>query len=257
MRRVETTATVGVAIVAVLLWQAVVAIWDFSPLVLPGPLVVAEALVEMTVSGFLWPHLWTTLTEILLGFVLGVVAGVGLAMLLSRSASLMRIANPYIVASQAAPKLALAPLFAVWFGFGITSKVVITALIAFFPLFENALRGFSTADPDHEELFTVMRAGSTQIFVRLRVRTAMPYLLTGMRVAIVLSVVGAVVGEYVGANQGLGALVIATQGSFRTDQMFAVILVLTAIGVILYLLVEFLEKLYERVTYRTVREWAS
>ena len=249
-RAVEILASLLVLVAFFGIWIAVIEIWDMSALVLPGPVEVWDAGREMFSSGFIWVHLWTTLQEILLGFALGTVVGIGLAILLTQVPAFMRIANPYIVASQAAPKLALAPLFAVWFGFGMTSKVVITALISFFPLFENALRGFGTPDPDYDELFRMIRANRRQRFARLQLRTAMPYLLTGMRVAMILAVVGAVVGEYVGANQGLGALVIATQGSFRTDQMFAVIFLLTLIGVVLYMLIELLEWAYDRWTYR-------
>ena len=253
-RTTEAVASVLVLVGFFALWLGVIEIWDFSPLVMPRPMQVWHATWDMFASGFIWPHLWTTLQEIALGFALGTVVGIGLAILLTQVPAFMRIANPYIVASQAAPKLALAPLFAVWFGFGMTSKVVITALISFFPLFENALRGFGTPDRDFDELFTMLRANRRQRFARLQLRTAMPYLLTGMRVAIILAVVGAVVGEYVGANLGLGALVIATQGSFRTDQMFGVIILLTLIGVALYMLVELFEWAYERWTYREIED---
>lgn len=235
-------------------WVLVIRIWDFSPLVLPGPAAAWDALVEMFTSGFIWPHLSTTMQEIVLGFCLGSLVGIGLAVLLTQIPSMMRVLNVYIVASQAAPKLALAPLFAVWFGFGMTSKIVIAALMSFFPLFENAVRGFGTLDPDYDELFTMLKANRRQKFFRLQLRSAVPYLFTGMRVAVVLSVVGAVVGEYVGANKGLGALIITTQGNFRTDQMFALIFVLTAIGVLLYMLIEAFERIYDRWVYRVIEE---
>ena len=252
-RVLEGAATALVLVMFFAGWIATVEIGGFSPLVLPGPDRVGEALVELFSTGYIWPHLAITMSEIVLGFLAGSVLGLGLAILLTQVPALMRVLNIYIVASQAAPKLALAPLFAVWFGFGILSKVVITALIAFFPLFENAVRGLRSADADYEELFTMMKANRFQRFVHLQLRSATPYLFTGARVAVVLAVVGAVVGEYVGSNQGLGALVIATQGNFRTDQMFAVILVLTAIGILLYALVELAEKAYDAWTYRTRR----
>jgi NitT/TauT family transport system permease protein len=239
---------------AIGLWQLTIAVWDLSPLVLPSPEAVGQAFVEMFKSGVIWPHLLTTLQEIILGFAAGVVLGVGLAVLLTQVPPLMRIANPYIIASQAAPKLALAPVAALWFGFGITSKVVITALIAFFPLLENTIRGLTTSEPEYDELFTMMRASRRQKFLKLQIRSAMPYVFAGMRIAVILAIVGAVVGEYVGSNQGLGALVISTQGSFRTDEMFAVIILLTLIGIVLYKLAELAEYCYERWTYRSIGE---
>lgn len=249
-RRWESAASALLLLAFLGAWILIIKIWGFSPLVLPGPRVVWEAGVDMVTSGFIWPHLSVTMQEIVLGFCLGSAVGVGLAVLLTQIPALMRVLNVYIIASQAAPKLALAPLFAVWFGFGMTSKVVIAALMSFFPLFENAVRGFTTLDPDYDELFRLFKANRWQKLFRLQLRSAVPYLFTGMRVAIVLSVVGAVVGEYVGANKGLGALIITTQGNFRTDQMFALIFVLTAIGVILYAVIEALEWLYNRWVYR-------
>lgn len=256
-RRPRVTESIASALLLVAFfaaWIGVIRAWDFSPLVLPGPRAAWDAMVDMFGSGFIWPHLSTTMQEILLGFCLGSAVGVGLAVLLTQIPSMMRVLNVYIIASQAAPKLALAPLFAVWFGFGMTSKVVIAGLMSFFPLFENAVRGFSTLDPDYDELFRLLKANRWQKFFRLQLRSAVPYLFTGMRVAIVLSVVGAVVGEYVGANKGLGALIITTQGNFRTDQMFALIFILTAIGVLLYAAIEALEWLYNRWVYRVIEE---
>jgi len=231
------------------IWQAYIEVKDLSPLVLPGPLRVLQALEEMFRTGFIWVHLRITLTEIILGFLLGSAFGIGLGVLLVQSQVVMRIANPYIIASQAAPKLALAPIFALWFGFGMAPKIFITALIVFFPLLENTVRGLGQVDADKLDLFRVLRANRRQTFVKLRLPNAMPFIFTGMRVGIVLAVVGAVVGEYVGANRGLGALIIASQGNFKTSEMFAVIVVLTVIGVLLYRVVEFVEWIYLRWTY--------
>jgi NitT/TauT family transport system permease protein len=238
-------AVLSVVVFAILLlaWEAFVRLRGLSALVLPPPGAVARTLVEQLSSGQIWPHLATTLAEVLLGFALGTVLGIGGGALVAHSTLLRRVLSPYLVASQALPKLALAPLLVLWLGYDLTPKVVITALVAFFPLLENTVVGLNDVAPEKLELFRLLRASAWQTFTKLRVPTALPYIFAGLRVAIVLSVVGAVVGEYVGANRGLGALIIASQGTMDTPLMFAVLVLLTAIGIGLYLVVVLAERL--------------
>jgi NitT/TauT family transport system permease protein len=239
-----SSLALSVALLVVLLaaWEAFVRLRGLSPLVLPPPGAVFTKLVEQLANGALLPHTATTLAEILLGFALGSVLGVGSGALVAHSPLLRRVLTPYLIASQAMPKLALAPLFVLWLGYDLTPKVVITALIAFFPLFENTVAGLNEVAPEKLELFRMLRASAWQTFAKLRVPSALPYLFAGLRVAMVLSVVGAVVGEYVGANRGLGALIIASQGTMDTTLMFAVITLLTLLGVGLYLAVALVER---------------
>ena len=241
-RRGEQALVVFVFLVFLLLWTVYVKALGLSNLVLPTPWIVWDALVEGLVSGVLLGHLWVTLQEILLGFLMGSFLGVALGTLISHSELARRVLNPYLVASQAMPKLALAPIFVIWFGFGILPKVVITALICFFPLLENTVTGLKEIEETKLELFRMMTASNWQTFYKLRVPNALPIIFAGLRVAIVLSVVGAIVGEYVGANRGLGALIIATQGNFDTPVMFSVFVVLTVLGTLLYKGMEVLEK---------------
>jgi len=224
-------------------WYGLVQWRRLPPLVLPLPTAVATKLVANLLDGFLWPHLWVTLSEIVIGFVGGSVLGIGLGSLVALAPLVQRVLNPYIIASQAMPKLALAPLFVIWFGFGIFPKALIAALIAFFPLFENTLTGLSTVETDTLDLFRMLGASRWHVFLKLRLPNAVPYLFAGLRVAIVLSVVGAVVGEYIGANKGLGALIMASQGMMDTTLMFAVFVVLTLVGIVLYQLVVYGERL--------------
>jgi NitT/TauT family transport system permease protein len=198
---------------------------------------VAVTLGRHLADGFLWPHVWVTVQEIVVGFVGGSVLGIGLGSLVAVSPRVQQVLKPYIIASQAMPKLALAPLFIIWFGLGIMPKALIAALIAFFPLFENTLTGLRDVEAEAVELFRMLGASRWQLFLKLRLPHAVPYLFAGLRVAIVLSVVGAVVGEYIGASKGLGALIIASQGMMDTALMFAVFVVLTALGMLLYQLV--------------------
>ena len=236
----------GFLIVALLVWHGVVPWYHLPSLVLPTPWAVGSKLVDYLVDGSLWPHVWITLSEIILGFFGGSALGIGLGSIVALSPFLQRVLSPYIIASQAMPKLALAPLFVIWFGFGIQPKALISALICFFPLFENTLAGLRDVDRDEVELFRVLGASRWHFFLKLRLPSAIPYLFAGLRVSIVLSVVGAVVGEYVGASQGLGAMIIASQGMMDTTLMFAVFIVLTVMGIVLYQLLQLAERMVVR-----------
>ena len=223
-------------------WEVVVRLRGIPPLIMPAPTAVWESLVTHTRSGFLIRHLAVTLSEILLGFAAGSLFGIGLGIGVALSPLLRGILHPYVIASQAMPKLALAPIFVMWFGFGILPKVIITALIAFFPLFENTVTGLNEVEKDAMELFHALRASAWQTLCWLRLPNAAPYIVAGLRVAMVLSIVGAVVAEYVGANRGLGALIISSQGMLDTPLMFAVFVVLLLLGVVLYQAVVLLER---------------
>lgn len=240
----RTCLTVMVFLAVLLLWTAYVRVMRLSPLILPTPYAVWESLVENTLNGLLPLHAWTTLTEIILGFLLGSLLGIGLGVMTAQSDLMRAVLGPYILASQAMPKLALAPIMVVWLGFGIAPKVVITALVCFFPLLENTIIGLTSTNPHQLELFRALTAKSWQTFLKLRVPSALPVIFAGLRVAITLAVVGAVVGEYVGANRGLGALVIVMQGNFDTPLMFAIFVYLTVIGIVLYKMMQWLESTF-------------
>lgn len=239
-------ALLSIAVFAALLvlWTIYVRVTKLSPLILPTPYAVWLSLVENTRNGLLLEHSWTTLVETLLGFLLGSVLGIVLGVITAQNELMRAMLSPYILASQAMPKLALAPIMVVWMGFGIAPKVVIAALICFFPLLENTIIGLSSTNAHQLELFKALSASNWQTFIKLRVPSALPVIFAGLRVAITLAIVGAVVGEYVGANKGLGALVIVTQGSFDTPLMFAIFVYLTVIGIALYKLMEMLESTF-------------
>jgi NitT/TauT family transport system permease protein len=240
----QWTLTLAVFVAMLFFWWLTVKLLGLSTLVLPTPYDVLQALIDGTASGVLVMHMWVTLTEVILGFLLGCVVGVALGTIAAQSALIRTIISPYIVASQAMPKLALAPIMVIWLGFGITPKIVITALICFFPLLENTIIGLTSANPYQLELFRVLTASRWQTFWKLQIPNALPVIFAGLRVAITLAVVGAVVGEYVGANRGLGALIIASQGSFDTPLMFAVFVYLTVMGIVLYKIMELLESTF-------------
>ena len=223
-------------------WEAAVRVGHTSPLVLPAPSVIAQSLWQGLSSGYLWPHIMHTLTEVLLGLLLGASMGFVGGVLLGESARLRAVLMPYVVISQVVPKLALAPLFIVWFGFGTLPTVVMTALICFFPLLENTVTCMQQVDANKLELFRMLRASPWQTLWRLKLPAGLPNLMAGFRVAVVLAWVGAVVGEFIGASRGLGALIIAAQGSMDTPLMFAVLTVITVLGLTFYKMCEWLER---------------
>ena len=212
----------------ILVWHLIAA--GTTPLILPGPKDVFMRLFSYFVSGRVWPHLFMTTQEILAGFVLGSILGLGFGTLISESVIARKVIMPYIIVTQALPKFALAPMLVIWFGFGMAPKVIIAALIAFFPLVENTYMGLTTTPGSQLELFRALRASRMTTLLKLRVPHAIPAIFSGFRVALMLSLVGAVVAEYVGANQGLGALIIVSQGTLDTELMFVSFVILTVLG---------------------------
>ena len=225
----------------VLLWETAVLRAGVSEMILPAPSAIAAVLYDGLIAGFLWPHIWTTTSETLLGLFLGCSIGFLSGLILSENPKLRRILWPYILASQVVPKLALGPLFIIWFGFGITSTVIITALICFFPLLENTLTGLETAKREKRDLFRMLGASRLQTLIRLKIPTGLPMIMTGVRIAGVLALVGAVVGEFIGGNSGLGASIIAAQGMMDSALMFALFIVIAVLGLLVYHLTAALE----------------
>lgn len=234
---------VGLFVLMIAVWEGFVRSSGVSELVLPAPSVIWDTLWSGLVTGYFTKHIGQTLLEIVLGLLLGGLFGVLCGIGMGEWTWLRRLLSPYIVASQAVPKLALAPLFMIWFGFGTTPKVVITALISFFPLLESTVTAIHYVDPLKRDLFRVLGASRWQTLIRLKLPAGLPGILSGLRVAVVLAVVGAVVGEFIGGNQGLGALIIASQGMMDTPLMFAVLLLLTLLGMALYQIVIVIERI--------------
>jgi NitT/TauT family transport system permease protein len=211
-------------------------------LVVPSPTAVSEVLWSGLTDGFLWPHIWVTGVETALGFSVGCAIGFVIGVVLGEFAPLRRLIWPYVLASQVVPKLALGPIFIIWFGFGMTSTVIITALICFFPLLENTLTGLQSTTPEKRDLFRMLGATRPQTLLRLKIPTGLPVIMAGVRVAIVLALVGAVVGEFIGGSRGLGASIIAAQGMMDTTLMFALFIIIAVMGLAFYQLTILLEK---------------
>jgi NitT/TauT family transport system permease protein len=229
--------------VFVVVWKAIVEIGNYPPFILPPPEAVADRLVRAWRDGIMTPHAVTTLAEIGLGFALGAGAGLAIGYGLARSALVERLISPYIVAAQATPILALAPLLALWFGPGLTSKVVICGLIVFFPIAVSTMVGIRSVDAGLLEMARSFRATRRQVLTTLEVPAALPSILGGMRVGVTLAVVGAIVGEWAGAERGLGVLVNLSRGSlFDIPLMFATLVTIALLGIALYLVVVVLER---------------
>lgn len=246
------------SIASLLLFIIMLSLWEFAvvknqiqELILPKPTVILANLLSHLQSGYFNVHIKATFFEVFGGYMVGSFIGVGLGFLVSQSKIINEVLHPYIIASQAMPKIALAPLFTLWFGFGFLPKIIITALISFFPLFESTVTGLSFVDKDKLALFQSMRASSWQILLKLRLPTAIPYIFSGLRVAIVLAVIGAVVSEFIGANQGLGAVITTAQGMMDTPLMFSAFILLTVLGIALYQGIHLIETLFFKKYYFT------
>jgi len=223
-------------------WEYVVQQTGMSALVLPAPSAVMKTLWMTLSTGYLWPHIGVTLLEMWLGLLIGGTAGLVMGIALAECPWLDRILKPYVVISQVVPKLALAPLFVLWFGFGLVPTVVMTSLICFFPLLENTLTSLRQIDANRLQLFQMLGATRLQTLWRLKLPAGLPSILAGWRVALVLSLVGAVVGEFIGSSHGLGAVIIAAQGMMDTPLMFAALVVIAAMGLISYYALQAVER---------------
>jgi putative hydroxymethylpyrimidine transport system permease protein len=185
---------------------------------------------------------WVTLKEVLLGFLIAAVVGVGFAVLIHLSETARRAIYPLLIGSQTIPIVVLAPILVVWFGFGLTPKLVIVALICFFPITVNTLDGLRSVDPDLTKMMRALGAGRLQRLWRAEIPTALPYTFSGARVAITVSVIGAVFAEYVGSSEGLGHLINQAQAQLLTARSFAAVVVLSAMALGLFALITLVER---------------
>jgi NitT/TauT family transport system permease protein len=230
--------TVGMAI---LLWYVIVWVGDLDAFILPTPDLVWRRFVQLLENGRLAREFWVTLQEVLAGLVLGAVTATGMGYLLAKSERLEQLLSPYIVASQSVPIVAVAPLLVIWFGPGMLSKVLICALIVFFPVLVNTVVGVRSVPEALYDLMRSLQASRWQTFRLLEVPAALPVLLGGIRIGATLSVIGAVVGEFVGSDRGLGFLINFGRGQYDTALVFVAMFTLVAMALALYGLVVLLE----------------
>jgi len=224
---------------------------------IPPPTKIAEVMAA-ELSKLVY-HGWFTTYEMLLGYALAVAVAIPLAIGITASQRFDRFITPQMLFFQVVPKVAIAPLFLVWFGVGTTPKVLVAFLISFFPIVIDAAVGLRSMSPEMNDLARSMGASRMQVFAQFRLPTSLPYLFSGLKVAATLAIAGAVVGEFVGADKGLGYLLLTTNSNMETSLMFATIVALTIIGLAFFYLVEFVESLLIpwHVTHRTREESAT
>jgi len=236
------TIPVGILLLVAGIWEVGSRLSDLPAFILPPPSRILAVAIGHAPQ--LLPHAGITLAEILAGIVLALVVAVPLAVAMFAKPSLEKALAPLLVASQAIPVFALAPLLVVWLGYGLTSKILMAAVIIFFPITVSLLEGFRSCDASYRVLFTLMGAGFWQTLRRLYWPWALPYFFAGLRVGVSVATIGAVIGEWVGAQQGLGYLMIQSNARLKTDWVFAAILWLSVMGLALWYAVGGLERRY-------------
>lgn len=222
----------GAAVLA--LWSQAAARGWVDPLVLPAPGDILEQLQLGFASGIYPLHLGVTLLQAMLGFVFAVLAGIGIGALIASSPLVERTLNPFLIAFEAMPKIAMAPLVIVWFGYGIWSKVVLAAVIAFFPVLVSTILGLRACEPGRMDVLRALGASKAQLFRLVRLPSALPFIFSGINVAVVFVLLGSIVGEFVGAKQGLGTLILYANENLETARTFSILAMLAALGMLLH-----------------------
>jgi NitT/TauT family transport system permease protein len=224
----------------VVAWDLAIRLFQIPPYQIPAPIDVVKELWQD------WPELlsqsWPTTYATLGGFLLSAAFGIPIAMLIAGSRTIESYVYPLLVFSQSVPKVAIAPLFVVWFGFGIVPKVISAFLLGFFPVVVSAVQGFKSVDPDMVDLARAMQGNRFQVFCAVNLPHAMPSIFSGLKVSVTLAVVGAVVGEFVGSNSGIGYVLQRSIGTFDLPTMFAALLILALLGVVLFWIVDRIER---------------
>ena len=231
----------GIIIILLLAWEFFVHIRDIPNWLLPAPSDITATLFQD--AWMLSGHTWVTFTEVILGFTAAVVAGVLLASAIALSRSIEQSVYPIIIASQTIPIIVIAPMLLVWIGYGLAPKIIVVALISFFPITVNMVDGLRAIDPEMQRFLRTMGANKWQEFIKVRFPTSLPYLFSGLKVAIAVSVIGAVIGEWVGSKEGLGYLMIRSKPQFQTERVFAAIVILSFMGIFLFILIGVLQRL--------------
>jgi NitT/TauT family transport system permease protein len=227
-------------VVLIIGWDLCIRLFKIPPYLIPTPWQVVQQLFKE------WPMLWReslpTLYATLGGFVLSALVGVPIAMWIAYSRLVESFVYPLLVFSQSVPKVAIAPLFVVWFGFGVIPKVIAAFLLGFFPVIVATVQGFKSIESDVIDLARSIGASPLKVFIKFRLPQAMPAIFSGLKVSVTLAVVGAVVGEFVGSNSGLGYVLQKANGTFDLPLMFAALVILSMIGVLLFLVLELIER---------------
>ncbi|HEY5365041.1 MAG TPA: ABC transporter permease [Casimicrobiaceae bacterium] len=229
-------------VVVLAVWEGVARIFKLPEFVLPPPTAILQVLIaHQRDLGF---AAYVTAREVLFGFLLSAVIGAAVALVIARFATFGRALYPLVVLFQTVPKVALAPLFILWFGFDLAPKVMLIVVIAFFPVAINMLVGLQTVDPNLVALMRSVGASRNEILMRIQVPNSLPYLMAGLKVAVTLAVIGAIVGEFAGAQAGLGYMIQFASTQMQTSLVFAALVEVSVLGLLFYYIIEWLEKRY-------------
>jgi len=237
----KQTQTAASFLIALCLWELIVRIFHIRSYILPTPSEVVTAIFKYAKP--LASALLYTVRSLLIGYVVAVVAGVLLALPVAFSRFIQRAVYPLIVVSQLVPKVALAPIFVIWFGFGLLPKIMIVFLLSFFPVVLNGIVGLRSIDSDIISLTRSTGARAVDVFFKVRLPNALPTFFAGFKLAAISATIGAVIGEFIGSDAGLGYIILTANGDMQTDYSFAAIACLTILGLLLYFAVESLERL--------------
>ena len=217
-------------VVFLIIWEVLVRVMEVPAYILSTPSQIAVVVYEDLVSGVVFPHFMVTLQEVVVGFAIATIGGVLLGTVIGLVPWINRTLYPMLLAVQTIPKIALAPLFLIWFGFGITSKIVTVAVIVFFPIMVNVIAGIQTVDPRRLLLMRALGATPLETYIKVRFPSMLPFLFAGLEVAIIFSVTGAIVAEFIGASVGLGSMIIQRQSTSYVAGVFSILFYLTVMG---------------------------
>jgi NitT/TauT family transport system permease protein len=237
----QTWRPTAALVVLVLAWWGLTSARLIAPYLVPSPGSTVGSVVSQ--RGYFWQNTWITTYETLLGFIVAIAVGIAAAVVMVYSSAVEKTMYPLLLFAQVIPKIAIAPLFVVWLGFGLTPKIVVAVLMAFFPVVISMVTGLKSIDPEMLQLSSTMGAAAGQTFWKIRLPASLPYLFSGLKVAATMAVTGAVVGEFVGANAGLGYVILQANGNLDTPVLFAGLLIMSLLGVLLFAVVELVEHL--------------
>lgn len=243
----EHTTSIATFIVLFIAWEVIVRAFNINPVLLPAPSQIFTVMLNLQQEYYVpWElHIWVTLSEILLGFGLAAAIGIGLALLIVYSTTLEKVLLPLIVFTEVLPKIAVAPLLLIWVGYGTEPKILIAFLIAFFPIVVATAAGLRNVDPDLIDLLRIMKASKFQTFVKVRFPNAIPHIMSGLSIGMASAVIGAIVGEFVASDVGLGFLIVNAQYTLQTPMAFASLFYIAIIGLLLFGAVTAAERLFK------------
>ncbi|AWP36156.1 ABC transporter permease [Heyndrickxia coagulans] len=247
-RFVNTALTAAWLIFLLFVWQGVTAGFHISEWMLPKPTEVWQELKNL--QWMVWPNIWQTAKEVLIGLAFSIMIGAAIAVFMDMVPVFRMLVRPLLVVSQTIPIVAIAPLLIVWFGFGLQSKIIVVILICFFPLALSILEGFQTVDDDLVKLLKTMHASKWQLYRKVKFPAVLPYFFSGLKIAVTYSVMGAIIGEWLGASEGLGVMLTRATKSFMTARLFAISAVIIGLTFLLYGAVECLQRLSAPWVYR-------